>query len=195
MSGEYIWPWDDIEPEDLDENEGVPRPSSLTELAAAKEIEEFWEEGTHSILDIDRVVAADDNQVGAIVPLSPAELRQVFGTEQLATGPYQALIPPDRTSGGRPSSHAKKGMTRAGRWPLGWTRTARTGQDRNSPSSRQRKPEVIASRCPAASCVKACSTKTGAEAGRMNRPPGDLKRMLAVICHSIGVASAEVGNG
>jgi hypothetical protein len=82
MSGEYIWPWDDIDPEDLDEGEGVPRPSSLADLAAAKENEEFWEEGTHSILDIDRIVAADDNQVGAIVPLSPAELRQVFGTEQ-----------------------------------------------------------------------------------------------------------------
>ena len=84
ISGEYIWRWDDIDPEDLDEDEGVPRPSSLAELAAAKEIEEFWDEGTHTILDIDRVVAADDNdnQVGAIVPLSPAELHQVFGTEQ-----------------------------------------------------------------------------------------------------------------
>jgi hypothetical protein len=69
-SGDYIWPWDDIDPEDLGEDEGAPRPSSLAELAAAKEIEEFWDEGTHAILDIDRVVAADDNQVGAIVPLS-----------------------------------------------------------------------------------------------------------------------------
>jgi hypothetical protein len=84
ISGEYIWPWDD-DPEDLDEDEGAPRPSSLAELAAAKEIEDFWDEGTHTILDIDRIVAADDNddnQVGAIVPLSPAELHQVFGTEQ-----------------------------------------------------------------------------------------------------------------
>jgi len=81
-SGDYIWPCDDIDPEDLGEDEGAPRPSSLAELAAAKEIEEFWDEGTHTILDIDRVVAADDNQVGAIVPLSSAELRQVFGTEQ-----------------------------------------------------------------------------------------------------------------
>jgi hypothetical protein len=29
----------------------------------------------------------------------------------------------------------------------------------------------------------------------MNRPPGVLKRMPAAICHSMGVASAEVPNG
>ena len=37
VSGDYIWPWDDIDPEYLDEDEVVPRPSSLAGLAAAKE--------------------------------------------------------------------------------------------------------------------------------------------------------------
>jgi hypothetical protein len=72
MSGDYIWPWDDIDPDDyLDEVEVVPRPSSLAELAAAKEIAEFWDEGTHTILDIDRVYAAGDDPDGAIFPLTP----------------------------------------------------------------------------------------------------------------------------
>jgi len=81
MSGDYIWPWDDFDPEYSDEDKAVPRPSSLAELAAAKEIEEFWGEGTHTILDIDRVVAADD-EGEAIFPLSSAELSGVFGTQQ-----------------------------------------------------------------------------------------------------------------
>ena len=81
MSGDYIWPWDEIDPDDyLDEVEVVPRPSSLAELAAAKEIAEFWDEGTHTILDIDRVYAAGDDPDGAIFPLTPAELNRVFGT-------------------------------------------------------------------------------------------------------------------
>jgi hypothetical protein len=80
--GDYIWPWDDLDPEYLDEDEAVPRPSSLAGLSAAKEIEEFWDEGTHTILDIDRVIAADSDQVGAIRPLSSAELNEVFGTQQ-----------------------------------------------------------------------------------------------------------------
>ena len=104
-------------------------------------------------------------------------------------------MPPDLVSGGRPSSHSKKGMTWAGRCPPGWTKTARVGQDRSSDRSAQRRPEVIGGRCPAASRVRACSTGVGAEAGRINRPPGDLKRMLAATCHSMELASAEVGNG
>src|SRR5690242_7436628 len=86
-------------------------------------------------------------------------------------------------------------MTWAGRAPPGWTRTARTGHDRNPARSVQRRPEVIAGRRPAASAVKACSTGPGAEGGRMNRPPGDLYRIPAAICHSMGVASAEVPYG
>jgi hypothetical protein len=93
-SGDYIWPWDDLDPEDLDEDELVPRPSSLAGVAAAKEIEEFWGEGTHSILDIDRVIASDDGEIGAVFPLSPAELSQVFGTQQPSAADFDRVYQP-----------------------------------------------------------------------------------------------------
>lgn len=90
VSGDYIWPWDDADNEPIDpkyadifeteEREDVPRPTSLSELNAAKEIEEFWDEGTHTILDIDRVIEAEDDEVGVIRPLNAAELNRVFGT-------------------------------------------------------------------------------------------------------------------
>jgi hypothetical protein len=94
MSGDYIWPWDDIDPGYLDEDEVVPRPSSLAGLAAAKEIREFWDEGTHTILDIDRVIAAGSGQVGAIVPLSAAELTRVFSTQQPSAADFDRVYQP-----------------------------------------------------------------------------------------------------
>jgi hypothetical protein len=82
VSGDYIWPWDDLEPDDEDDDESAPRPSTLDALRAAKEIEEFWEEGTHSILDMERVGA--DDQFGVVRPLSATELSDVFGTQEPA---------------------------------------------------------------------------------------------------------------
>lgn len=81
-SGDYIWPWENFDPEhleELDEEEIVPRPTSLTDLAAAKQVEDFWDEGTHSILDVDRISHSDE--FAAIRPLTAAELTEVFGTE------------------------------------------------------------------------------------------------------------------
>ena len=95
MSGDYIWPWDDIDPDDyLDEVQVVPRPSSLGELAAAKEIAEFWDEGTHTILDVGQVFAAGDDPDAAIFPLSPAELNRVFGTQQPSAADFDRVYQP-----------------------------------------------------------------------------------------------------
>jgi hypothetical protein len=95
ISGDYIWPWEDMgDPEDRDEDEAVPRPSSLAELTAAKETEEFWYEGTHTILDIDRVIVADDDQAEAIRPLSSTELNQVFGTQQPSAADFDRVYEP-----------------------------------------------------------------------------------------------------
>lgn len=91
VSGDFIWPWDYVDPEDRDEGEVVPRPSSLVGLNAAKENEEFWGEGTHTILDIDRVIADGTDQVGAIRPLSSAELHQVFGTQQPSAADFDRV--------------------------------------------------------------------------------------------------------
>jgi hypothetical protein len=97
-SGEYIWPWESFDPEDFDEDlDSIPRPSSLAELGVAKETEEFWEEGTHSILDIAGVIAADaadDDWFSTISPLSAAELNQVFGTEQPGAGDFDRVYEP-----------------------------------------------------------------------------------------------------
>lgn len=86
-SGEYIWPWDDAG----QEREAVLRPSSLADLHAAKEIEEFWDEGTHTILDMDRVITAGSDEVGAIRPLSPEELNRAFGTIQPSAADFDRV--------------------------------------------------------------------------------------------------------
>jgi hypothetical protein len=94
VSGDYLWPWEDIDPEYLDEDEVVPRPSSLAALNAAKEIEEFWEAGTHTILDTSRITTADDDRFGAISPLSSTELNQVFGTPQPSASDFARVYQP-----------------------------------------------------------------------------------------------------
>ncbi|MBC2905705.1 hypothetical protein [Streptomyces cupreus] len=85
-----------------------------------RDLDELWddeefmgEEGTHSILDIDRVVhttaAPSDRDIadyGTLRPLAPERVRHHFGTdrpapaqfEQILTESYASLrLPPDRT--------------------------------------------------------------------------------------------------
>lgn len=93
-AGDYIWPWETFARYTGGEV-AVPRPTSLDTLDAAKEAEEFWEEGTHTILDTDRVVtSADDVGDGAILPLCSAELEQVFGTEQPSAADVDRVFQP-----------------------------------------------------------------------------------------------------
>ncbi|MGW0999495.1 hypothetical protein ACWD5V_40760 [Streptomyces sp. NPDC002523] len=84
-----------------------------------RSIEELWqdaefmgEEGTHSILDIDRVVhttaAPSDRDIkdyGTLRPLAPERVRHHFGTDRPAPGQFEELLtrtatanrfPPDR---------------------------------------------------------------------------------------------------
>ena len=83
--GDYIWPWEDMDPdflEEMDDDEIPRRPTSLAALAEAKEIEDFWDEGTHTILDVERISPPEGpDEFAGIRPLTAAELRQVFGTE------------------------------------------------------------------------------------------------------------------
>lgn len=96
-AGDYIWPWETIA-RYVGGEVAVPRPTSLDILNAAKETEEFWDEGTHTILDTDRVVTSaedgDDVGDGAIRPLSPAELARVFGTEQPSAADFDRVFEP-----------------------------------------------------------------------------------------------------
>ena len=56
---------------------------SLEDLRAAQATEEFWEVGTHSILDIDQVIEAGQQDVaGAIAPLSAERTRRCLGSDR-----------------------------------------------------------------------------------------------------------------
>lgn len=80
--GHYIWPWDGVDDDAFDEAVAA-RPTSLAELHAAKEIEAFWEQGTHSLLDLHRIgAAAEEDQFGTIRPLTSQELQALFATEE-----------------------------------------------------------------------------------------------------------------
>lgn len=60
-----------------------PRPASLDELDQLREEEEFWEVGTHSVLDVDRVIAADDeDHDGTVRELPEDEAISIFGTAE-----------------------------------------------------------------------------------------------------------------
>ncbi|MCE7003478.1 hypothetical protein LWC34_11650 [Kibdelosporangium philippinense] len=52
---------------------------TLAELAELKEDEEFWEVGTHSILDMHAI--GESVEVGVITAMSPQEVREEFGTD------------------------------------------------------------------------------------------------------------------
>lgn len=79
-SGDFEWPWDDDE-------EGPPRPRTLEELRKAKQIEDFWDSGTHSVLDMETVVEERPpsgygdfgDGIGTVWPLEPDECQDLFG--------------------------------------------------------------------------------------------------------------------
>jgi hypothetical protein len=55
-------------------------PGTLPELFADEDVQET---GTHSILDVSRIVDADQpDTFGTVRPLRPAELQRFFGTER-----------------------------------------------------------------------------------------------------------------
>ncbi len=58
-----------------------PRPTTLAELDELRETEEFWEVGTHSVLDVDTVIGSGEpEREGTIRPLTPPQAQQLFGT-------------------------------------------------------------------------------------------------------------------
>jgi hypothetical protein len=85
-SGDFLWPWDDFDPD-----EAVSRPTSVAELNAAKNTEEFWEAGTHTILDVDRVVTGDTDEIGGIRPLTEDELTEWFGTVEPSAAEFERI--------------------------------------------------------------------------------------------------------
>ncbi|MFC9496891.1 hypothetical protein [Streptomyces sp. NPDC056982] len=78
-AGDYYWVNGDIWLAAEEERE--PRPQSLKELW---EDESVQESGTHSILDIFRVVGPDDTpDYNTVVPVTAEEARELLGTDKL----------------------------------------------------------------------------------------------------------------
>jgi hypothetical protein len=74
---------------------GAERPTTREELAAVKESERFWDEGTHTVLDMDRVASSqggdDQDGVGAVRPLSAEEVREYFGTDRPTEADFERV--------------------------------------------------------------------------------------------------------
>lgn len=97
------WLWNDDDSQEGDAAvDGGRRPTSLSELAEAKEDEdlEFWTWGTHSILDMDRLVAADaEDHDGTVRALSAVEVRRLFGSERPTGDAFEAAYLADGSLG------------------------------------------------------------------------------------------------
>jgi hypothetical protein len=93
----FVWDYDKGD-EDFPDDELIPRPASLDELVEAKAAlgDEFWEAGTHSILDTDRVVTVVDPErdLGTIRVLSASELQAHFGTDRPSLDHFQRRFGP-----------------------------------------------------------------------------------------------------
>jgi hypothetical protein len=71
----------------------APRPTTLTDLAVARATEEFWEVGSHSILDVDRVISAfAPDRDGTVRPLSRKETKQLFGTKRPSRERFEEVM-------------------------------------------------------------------------------------------------------
>jgi hypothetical protein len=91
--GDYYWPgeadWRPVE-------ECRPRPQTMAELFADEGVQYS---GTHSILDVDRLIGPDEPpDFGTVRPMSAAEARQLVGVERV-TRAHIGVI--DRDDDGR----------------------------------------------------------------------------------------------
>jgi hypothetical protein len=87
-SGDFYW-------EDESEEHIGPRPETLAELDAFREDDEFWEIGTHSVLDVDRVIGSSERDGdGTVRQLSEDEAVEFFGTATPTREQYEAAGEP-----------------------------------------------------------------------------------------------------
>ena len=81
-SGDFLW----------SEEWYGPKPTTRWQLMAIKDRQEFWEEGTHSILDMDRIIPADDDdEEGAVRPLTADEMQDNFGSTRPTEAEFEAI--------------------------------------------------------------------------------------------------------
>jgi hypothetical protein len=86
--GDYLWdPWD----HDLSAGQGAPRPRTIDELWADECVQEL---GTHSILDMDRVIGPRERpDYYTVQPVSAEEARRHAGTDRLTRAHVDAINP------------------------------------------------------------------------------------------------------
>ncbi|WP_055588297.1 hypothetical protein [Peterkaempfera griseoplana] len=85
---DYFWdPWDD----DAAERVAKPRPATIDELWEDGDVQE---EGTHSILDMHRVVQpGEEPDYFTVQPVTAAEALRAAGTDRLTRAHVEALQP------------------------------------------------------------------------------------------------------
>ena len=67
--------------------------TSMADLEAARNTETFWDEGTHSILDMVTVVAPDaQDETAAVRVLRDDEVRAQFGTDRPTTADFERFL-------------------------------------------------------------------------------------------------------
>jgi hypothetical protein len=67
-----------------------PRPDSLHRLAELKQQDPFWEEGTHSILDMDRIISPDEeDHDGTVRPLTEDEIVTYLGSDRPTAAEFE----------------------------------------------------------------------------------------------------------
>jgi len=96
-------------PEDEDEPFPAPKPRTLAELERIKETDEFWEVGTHSILDLDRVIGpTEEDHDGTLRAAPREEIVRLFGTAMPTRAQFEAAY--DRGMGDVPFARGWSGF-------------------------------------------------------------------------------------
>jgi hypothetical protein len=82
-SGDYLWD---------DANDfPAPRPSTVAELDEIRQEDDFWEVGTHSVLDVDRIVPTGPDREAAVQELAADEAQRAFGTSTPTRDQFEAV--------------------------------------------------------------------------------------------------------
>jgi hypothetical protein len=82
-SGDFLWD---------DENDWpAPRPATLAEMDEIRQEDDFWDVGTHSVLDVDRIVPTGPDREAAVQELDPDEAHVVFGTPTPTRAQFEAV--------------------------------------------------------------------------------------------------------
>jgi hypothetical protein len=73
---------------------GASRPETIEDLWAAKESADFWDVGTHSILDIDKIAGVTEpDSAGAIRAMSAEEMQAFLGTDRPTRTDFERAYP------------------------------------------------------------------------------------------------------